>query len=212
MNRPGTSDQGEICSGQARKYDAAGTRAALMDAAISRFGKYGYDGTSVRDIAKEAGVDAALVYRYFGSKEALFKAVTTNTALFEPLRCLPLEDVPAWICDFVLNAPSEDEVPHPVLSVLRSSSREEAVGQLRDEITEIFSECFARRLDGPDAALRAELLSSWLLGITLMRKAIRTPALASVSDSTLLTYLRAGIDPLLSPPADPAEAAETDGR
>ncbi|MEK8172253.1 TetR family transcriptional regulator [Streptomyces sp. M19] len=39
-----------------------------MTAASFRFAKYGYDGTSVRDIAKDVGVDATLVYRYFGSK------------------------------------------------------------------------------------------------------------------------------------------------
>nr|WSZ94698.1 TetR/AcrR family transcriptional regulator [Streptomyces sp. NBC_00857] len=202
MNSPEKSEQSGICARQARKHDAAGTRAALVGAAARRFGRYGYNGTSVRDIAKEAGVDAALVYRYFGSKEALFEAVTTRTAMFEPLRHLPLEDVAVWIRDFISNSPSEDEFPHPVLSVLRSSSREEAVGQLRDEITEVFSESFAKRLDGPDAEVRAELLSAWLLGTTLMRMAIRTPALVAASDSTLLTYLRAGIDPLLSPACD----------
>ncbi|MFI1017837.1 TetR family transcriptional regulator [Streptomyces sp. NPDC020965] len=202
MNTSAESRRGGVAPSQARKHDAASTRAALTRAAALRFGRYGYNGTSVRDIARDAGVDAALVYRYFGSKEALFEVVSTSTTMFEPLRCLPLEDVAAWVRDVVANAPSEDEVPHPVLCVLRSSSREEAVGRLRDEISEIFSESFAKRLDGPDAELRAELLSAWLLGTTLMRTAIRTPALASVSDSTLLKYLKAGIDPLLKLPDD----------
>ncbi|MER5772633.1 TetR/AcrR family transcriptional regulator [Streptomyces sp. NPDC001985] len=200
VDRSAPSRQGGTTPAQTRKNDAAITRAALADAAALRFGRYGYNGASVRDIAKDAGVDAALVYRYFGSKEALFAEVSTSVAMFEPLTCLPLEDVAAWVCDVVSNAPSEDQVPHPVLSVLRSSSREEAVGRLRDEIAGIFTETFAERLDGPDAALRAELLSAWLLGTTLMRMAIRTPALASASDGALLRYLRAGIDPLLNPP------------
>ncbi|MEO3973857.1 TetR/AcrR family transcriptional regulator [Streptomyces sp. CAU 1734] len=188
-----------IPSSPARKQGAAGTRAALADAAALRFGRYGYSGTSVRDIARDAGVDAALVYRYFGSKEALFEAVSTSTAMFEPLCRLPLEEVAEWVRDIVSNAPGEPEVPHPVLSVLRSSDREEAVGRLRDEIAEVFSGRFAGRLEGPDAELRAELLSAWLLGTTLLRTAIRTPALVAVPDATLLQYLRAGIDPLLKP-------------
>ncbi|MFE5161471.1 TetR/AcrR family transcriptional regulator [Streptomyces sp. NPDC056697] len=182
---------------RARRYDAAGTRSALLGAAALRFARYGYDRSSVRDIAKDAGVDAALVYRYFGSKEALFDAVSTSTGLFEPLRHLPLDEVSAWICDVVSMGPTEEEAPHPLLTKLRSSNREETVGKLREDVTEVFSQGFARRLEGEDAELRAELLAAWLVGITLLRLAIRSPALAATPEDTLLRFLRAGIDPLL---------------
>ncbi|QNP75017.1 TetR/AcrR family transcriptional regulator [Streptomyces roseirectus] len=183
-----------------RKYDSAGSRAALMSAAARCFGKYGYDGTSIRDIAKAADVDAALVYRYFGSKQGLFEAVAHHaSALFEPLRHLPLEDVPDWILRLAFDGPGEDEIPHPVLTMLRSPSREEAVARLRSDVTEIFSEHFARRLDGPDAQVRAELLAAWALGMTLMRLAVQTPALSSVPDSAVLPYVRKAVDPLLRP-------------
>ncbi|CAM5515826.1 TetR family transcriptional regulator OS=Streptomyces antimycoticus OX=68175 GN=SANT12839_011910 PE=4 SV=1 [Streptomyces antimycoticus] len=62
--------------------------------------------------------------------------------------------------------PTEEEAPHPLLTKLRSSSREETVGRLREEVTEVFSQGFARRLEGEDAELRAELLAAWLMGIT----------------------------------------------
>ena len=58
-----------------RKRNAAATRAAMLDAAVCRFARDGYDGASVRDIAADAGVDAALVSRYFGGKEELFNEV-----------------------------------------------------------------------------------------------------------------------------------------
>jgi AcrR family transcriptional regulator len=171
-----------------------------MSAAARCFGKYGYDGTSIRDIAKAADVDAALVYRYFGSKQGLFEVVADHaSALFEPLRHLPLEDLPDWIHRLAFEGPGEDEVPHPVLTMLRSPSREEAVGRLRSDVTEIFSEHFARRLDGPDAEVRAELLAAWLLGMTLMRLAVQTPALSSVPDRTVLPYIRKAVDLLLRP-------------
>ena len=51
---------------QLRARNAAVTRAALLVAARSRFAELGYDATSLRDIAADAGVDAALVSRYFG--------------------------------------------------------------------------------------------------------------------------------------------------
>ncbi|QNP75128.1 helix-turn-helix transcriptional regulator [Streptomyces roseirectus] len=183
-----------------------------MSAAARCFGKYGYDGTSIRDIAKAADVDAALVYRYFGSKQGLFEAVAHHaSALFEPLRHLPLEDVPDWILRLAFDGPGEDEIPHPVLTMLRSPSREEAVARLRSDVTEIFSEHFARRLDGPDAQVRAELLAAWALGMTLMRLAVQTPALSSVPDNAVLPYVRKAVDLLLRP-CDEREETEGDCR
>lgn len=52
------------------------TRARIRDAAIARFGRDGYERTSVRAIAAEAGVSAALVMHHFGSKEGLRDACT----------------------------------------------------------------------------------------------------------------------------------------
>src|SRR5919206_3634104 len=50
------------------------TRAAILDAARAAFAARGYDAVSVRAIAREAGVDPALVHRFYGSKERLFVA------------------------------------------------------------------------------------------------------------------------------------------
>jgi len=53
--------------------DAARTREALLDATRWLLTRRGYDQIGVRDIAARAGVDAALVQRYFGSKKRLFE-------------------------------------------------------------------------------------------------------------------------------------------
>ncbi|MFE7314708.1 TetR family transcriptional regulator [Streptomyces sp. NPDC057555] len=182
-----------------RRRSASATRTALRAAASFRFGKYGYEGTSVRDIAGDVGVDAALVYRYFGSKAALFNDVASTDEMFEPLLQEPLETIPDWFCAMLLGQPKEGDFPHPVLTVLRSSGRDEAVGRLRADLTEVFSKRLAARLGGPDADLRAELLAAWMLGTSLMRTEIRPPALVSVPDATLERYLRAGIEVLLGP-------------
>ena len=65
----------------ARKRDAAQTRQDLLDAARELFGAKGYDRTSLREIGERAGVDAALIARYFGNKMALYSAtVEADTA------------------------------------------------------------------------------------------------------------------------------------
>ncbi|MFB6532635.1 TetR family transcriptional regulator [Streptomyces noursei] len=190
----------------ARRRSASATRTALRAAASFRFGKYGYEGTSVRDIAGDVGVDAALVYRYFGSKEALFNDVACTGKMFEPLLKEPVEAIPDWFCALLMGAPTEGDFPHPVLSVLRSNGRDEAVGRLRADFTEVFSKRLAARLGGADADLRAELLAAWMLGTSLMRTEIRSPALAAVSDATLERYLRAGIEVLMTPAPEHGDA------
>ncbi|WP_063787062.1 TetR/AcrR family transcriptional regulator [Streptomyces sp. NBRC 110028] len=206
MNEPANDGTSRACTGPAvtpaRKRSAERTRTALMSAAAFRFGRYGYDGTSVRDIAGDVGVDAALVYRYFGSKEALFETVSSNSKVFEPLLDVPLDCVADWFSALISGEPKDADFPHPVLTVLRSSSRDEAVGRLRGELTSLFTKRFAARLDGPHAEVRAELLVAWVLGTSLMRGTIQTPALASAENQEVFEqFLRAGIDVLISPEA-----------
>src|SRR5512140_313481 len=57
-----------------RRPGAPDTRAAILDAARSAFAEKGFGGTTIRGVAAEAGVDAALVHHYFGTKDDLFVA------------------------------------------------------------------------------------------------------------------------------------------
>src|SRR4051794_36587391 len=61
-----------------RHRDAAKTRQLLLDAALRRFASDGYAATTVRDIADDAGVNVALISRYFESKEGLFEVCLTT--------------------------------------------------------------------------------------------------------------------------------------
>lgn len=55
-------------------------RDKLLRNARNTFAKRGYDATSVREIARESGVDAALLAHHFGSKDALWEAVVEQIA------------------------------------------------------------------------------------------------------------------------------------
>ena len=54
----------------------------IIESAIKLFSNKGFEGTSVRDIAAEAGVNVAMINYYFGSKEKLFEKVVEHRALF----------------------------------------------------------------------------------------------------------------------------------
>ena len=59
---------------------ATDTRATILDAAEDLFSKHGFYGVTIREVAREAGVDTALVHYYFGAKRELFDAVFLRRA------------------------------------------------------------------------------------------------------------------------------------
>ena len=62
------------------KTDDPEARARIAAAAESLFAARGYDGTAIRDIAKKAGVNSAMIHYYFGSKEGLYRAILEAAA------------------------------------------------------------------------------------------------------------------------------------
>lgn len=55
--------------------DGDDLRGRLLDAAVGRFARQGIAGSSLRDIARDAGTTPALVHYYFGNRDALLEAV-----------------------------------------------------------------------------------------------------------------------------------------
>ncbi|HEX8433488.1 TetR/AcrR family transcriptional regulator [Archangium sp.] len=68
-----------------RQRDAERTRTAILDAAQTLFSTRGFANTGVREVADLAGVNSALVGRYFGSKEGLFRATLERVIDITPI-------------------------------------------------------------------------------------------------------------------------------
>jgi AcrR family transcriptional regulator len=60
--------------GQRREREIAHARNDILEAAITAFGRTGLHGTTMQDIAKEAGYTAASLYTYFKSKQEIVDA------------------------------------------------------------------------------------------------------------------------------------------
>jgi AcrR family transcriptional regulator len=167
-----------------RRRDRAATRSALLDAARIRFAKNGFDSTGVREIAGDVGVDSALVFRYFGSKEQLY-AEAIHVEIPKGLagdRHRPVASIAdALLHDVVFEDWPEFGGEHPLLAMLRSSGRAAVRDQLRTQLCDGYLAEIAERLDGDDAALRAEMIGALLLGLGVMRSAVAAPAVSAAS-------------------------------
>jgi AcrR family transcriptional regulator len=65
---------------KAKAAGSADTRDLILDASEDLFSKHGFYGVTIREVAREAGVDTALVHYYFGAKRGLFDAVFLRRA------------------------------------------------------------------------------------------------------------------------------------
>jgi AcrR family transcriptional regulator len=181
----------------ARARDSAATRRALLTAARELFAAEGYAGTTVRAVADRAGVNQALLFRYFGNKEALFAEAATELAL------APLSGPPETLLERILAA-LLDDAPGAAMffAVLRSGGT--AAEAVRDRLGAAYSEAFTALTttdDPADAALRADLLLAWLLGIAQARTVLRTGPLLHADHATVAAHvLRAGRSLLEGPP------------
>jgi AcrR family transcriptional regulator len=93
-----------------RKRNAEATRAAILEAAKSHFAVLGYDCAVLRDIARDAGVDVALVKRYFGGKEALFVEALRASFLSDGVRAWDRATFARDMAIMLAGSPYADEV------------------------------------------------------------------------------------------------------
>jgi AcrR family transcriptional regulator len=163
---------------------APATRDRILDAAREEFSERGYEKTSVRGIAKAAGVDSALVHHYFGTKEQVFAAaieVAFAPALAAPAAVDgPLDGVGERLTRFMFGIWENPTTRSPLLAILRSAFNNEAAATVfRRLLVAQLLRRIAHQLDLPDAELRAELAAAQLVGVAMLRYVIKLEPLAS---------------------------------
>ncbi|MFD7458531.1 MULTISPECIES: TetR/AcrR family transcriptional regulator [unclassified Streptomyces] len=173
--------------GRPRRTEAgsADTRDRILAAAREEFSERGYEKTSVRGIAKTAGVDPALVHHYFGTKEQVFQAAVET--VFAPALSAPDvifegpdDEIGERFARFLFGVWENPVTRTPLLAVLRSAfTNEIAAAVFRRLIAGQLLRRVAGRLGLPDAELRAELAAAQLVGVAVMRYVIKLEPLAS---------------------------------
>jgi AcrR family transcriptional regulator len=187
-----------------RRRDAAKTRQLLLDAASRRFTQDGYAATTVRDIADDAGVNVALISRYFTSKEGLFEACLTTAVdeIRQTTGDVPLEQIPEAIANQTA-ALTADGVPNRLVLLLRTSG-DSRIDEIRLRMLGSSAERLAAAAGwrpGDDQLLmRAQVVLAATIGIAMLRSSLPMQPLASATEEDLVGPLRDLVRALLVSP------------
>ena len=166
-------------------------REAILVAARAQFAAGGYDATTIRSVAAEAGVDPALVHHYFGSKDQLFAAAldltVTPSRLVEEILAGPRHDLGERLVRVMIATWDAGHPANPMIALLRSAAaHEDSARMVREFITREVLGRVAASLDLPRPTLRAALTASQLIGLAMARSVLRIEPLASADVEELV--------------------------
>ena len=191
-----------------RRPGDSGTRDAILAAARRQFAELGYDRTSMRQVAIEAGVDPTLVSHFHGSKKQLFLAVVELP--FQPAKVLPMllagdrQKIGARLARFALSVLESEQGRSRMIGLIRAATSEPAAAEvIRELITRELLIPLAEGIGSDDAAYRASLVASQIVGMAMARYIVAVEPLASrdpasVADAiapTLQHYLTDDLSP-----------------
>jgi len=150
------------------------TRDRILASARELFARNGIDKTSIRAIASAAGVDAALVHHYFGTKQQLFVAAIRIP--IDPMQVIgPLRETP--IDELGLKLPSlllplwDSEMGSGLIATLRSLLAGNEVSLIRSFLQEVVAVEVGTRVDDPPGSgpIRVQFVASQLVGVVMAR-------------------------------------------
>jgi AcrR family transcriptional regulator len=166
-----------------RWRSGAESKQRILRTARELFDRHGYSATTVRAIATAAGVDPAMVFYFFGTKQGLFGAAVEMSGNVPPA----IESIFAGGLDTIgeriirtLVENLDNSGRTPLVMLTRSAptdSRSEAL--LREFIDREITGRLAAMLGTPDAALRASMVNVQILGLTVARYIMRIEPIAS---------------------------------
>jgi AcrR family transcriptional regulator len=164
------------------------TRTAILDAARERFAADGYERATIRAIALDAGIDPALVIRYYGSKEGLFAAAADFDLQLPELTRLPKTRLGAALVGHFLDRWEDDD---RLKALLRAAvSNPTAAARLRSifatQLVAAMAPLFGNR---GTAATRTGLVASQMLGLALTRYLLRLPPVTALDRDALVEWL-----------------------
>lgn len=190
-----------------KRGDAKVTRAKLLEIATMLFVERGYEDVGMREIAAKAGVTAAMINRYFGTKEALFVELIGDAFVFTEMSEGPRAEFGKKIATMLLQPCGpfesrciEEEHFKMLQIIIRSAATEGAPLQIQEILDKQLWQPLIAFLGGQNAHERAELIVATIIGFVLMSKKISSPSqkksqpqvLAALLATAIQSYVDAG--------------------
>ena len=184
------------------------TRQRILEAARGVFGDVGFERATIRGIAAAAGVDKSSVVQYFGTKQQLFREAVHWTVPVAQL----VGDTPGQTADNLMEgmlASWAHDPDSPMAVLIRASmTSEDAADILRQHVSGHIITAIADTLDGPDARLRAALVSAVLLGVASSRYLLKIPELRDTDVADILRLIGPTLENLIGPEPAPPRAGD----
>lgn len=168
--------------------DERGVLAArIVAAARDEFAEHGWAGTTIRAIARAAGVDPALVYHYFGSKEKLLDAATNPPQKWldnvAKVWATPVEQLGAAVLRLLLASWEDDEVGPTLHAILQTAAHDATTREkLRRVVAGSLMGAAQLGVDERERLVRSGLIASQAIGLALMRYVWKIEPIASMTD------------------------------
>lgn len=181
------------------------TRGAILAAARSEFGNRGYDNTTMRGIARAAGVDARLVHHYFDGKEQVFVEAVGFPArpadLLSALMNGPPDELGRRLVFTFLGIMDSAAGRERIVAMFSGATTSDAVARmLREFLTREVLGRIAHLLGADRGELRASLAASHLAGIAMARVVLRVEPLASLAPEALAVIVGPVVQHYLTDP------------
>jgi len=150
------------------------TRERILASARELFARNGIDKTSIRAIAADAGVDAALVHHYFGTKTQLFAAAIhipiDPMTVIGPLREIPVDRI-GYVLPSILLPLWDSELGKGFIATLRSILAGNDASLIRSFLQDVIAVEVGSRVDSPPGSgrIRVQYVASQLVGVVMAR-------------------------------------------
>lgn len=168
------------------------TRRRILDTASTLFAQKSFDAVSMRAIAKEAGVDPALISHYFGSKEGLFEAMIEQSVGVDAIATEMFSgDVTELGATMVRVAEQlwASEAGKGVIAIMRRAFADDSQ-LVRQFATKALLERLVEHLpNDEDGMLRASLVATQMSGLLFARHVLRIEPLASLTADQVVALI-----------------------
>lgn len=183
----------------ARKRDAEATQAAILEAAKIHFAKSGYEGAYLRDIAADAGVDAALINRYFGGKDGLFAAALKDSIRPRAFREFDRETFAPEMAKIMAGHAHQDmERTHAFQFLLRAATSPMTAPLVNAAVQERFMGPIRAWIGGRNVEARARIFAATFIGL-LVERLIRDEPLEGAERRVFIERTTALLRSLVEP-------------